>query len=384
MNFIEKELIELNHLRGKTKRLTSDEIVKRIHKIEKENPDGENLNKKDDLIIRYVGSVIFADSCNEILTLKEERILKKLVEEKKKIKVFNNTVSKRLLSVEKKNFDKNTLQSYHNLETEKIMLKFTDIIFNSIKLDNTTHRLLLLIIERFTQQVKHHEDDLNILCKKGKVKIDIIDYMKMFDIKDTKDNRKTSKRQFKSLVNTLMNLKIIFKDVKIQVPTRKKNGERIHKNNIIQRKTFLHVFQKCELVEKATKTTAEFLFSNDLMLSLTHSNIIELPKQIYTLNIQKYKLAFKLLYQLHFLQNQHTKHDCINLKVLIDNLENWIDEDRNYTFMYIKQQVIEPLTKNLDYLKENDLLIDYHFRNLEQLKRFDDIENVYLEFTLNQ
>lgn len=307
------------------------------------------------------------------------------------IKAYNNTVTREIMKIEKKNIDKNSLNSYHDFNYgEKLQMRFNDILFKDIKLDATSSRLFLLLLEKFTQQVKKNETDLNVLEKDGTIIISINEYMETFNMKD----RKSAKKQIKSIIDTFSKMQISYKELKLSTKCRNKQGKEYYKNNIDNCYGFINVFDKCFTDVFKNKTHIVCTFSNTIAKCLSLSNIMFLPKNIYKLDLNKYILSQKIITELYYLISQHNSHDKINLYNFVKNMYSFSDDNGNID-RHIKQRIITPLIKNIDYLVSVGMINKYSFVKKEKSKyvkinllstkeiTLEDLKNIYFKFDVD-
>ena len=307
------------------------------------------------------------------------------------IKAYNNTVTREIMKIEKKNIDKNLLHSYHDFNYgEKLQMRFNDILFKDVKLDATSSRLFLLLLEKFTQQVKKNETDLNVLEKDGTIVISINEYMETFNMKDGK----SAKKQIKSIIDTFSKMQISYKELKLSTKCRNRQGKEYYKNNIDNCYGFINVFDKCFTDVFRNKTHIVCTFSSTIAKCLSLSNIMFLPKDIYKLDLNKYRLSQKIITELYFLISQHNSHDKINLYNFAKNMYSFSDDRGNIDFR-IKQIIVMPLVKNLDYLLSIGMINKYSFVKKEKGKyvkvdlvsmrevTLEDLKNIYLHFKIN-
>ena len=307
------------------------------------------------------------------------------------IKAYNNTVTREIMKIEKKNIDKNSLNSYHDFNYgEKLQMRFNDILFKDVKLDATSSRLFLLLLEKFTQQVKKNETDLNVLEKDGTIVISINEYMETFNMKDGK----SAKKQIKSIIDTFSKMQISYKELKLSTKCRNRQGKEYYKNNIDNCYGFINVFDKCFTDVFRNKTHIVCTFSSTIAKCLSLSNIMFLPKDIYTLDLKKYRLSQKIITELYFLISQHNSHDKINLYNFTKNMYSFSDSKGNIDY-HIRQSIVMPLVKNLDYLVNVGMINKYGFVKKEKGKyvkvdlismkevTLEDLKNIYLRFRVN-
>ena len=307
------------------------------------------------------------------------------------IKAYNNTVTREIMKIEKKNIDKNSLNSYHDFNYgEKLQMRFNDILFKDVKLDATSSRLFLLLLEKFTQQVKNNETDLNVLEKDGTIVISINEYMETFNMKDGK----SAKKQIKSIIDTFSKMQISYRELKLSTKCRNRQGKEYYKNNIDNCYGFINVFDKCFTDVFRNKTHIVCTFSSTIAKCLSLSNIMFLPKGIYTLDLKKYRLSQKIITELYFLISQHNSHDKINLYNFAKNMYSFSDSKGNIDY-HIRQSIVMPLVKNLDYLVNVGMINKYGFVKKEKGKyvkvdlvymrevTLEDLKNIYLHFRIN-
>lgn len=307
----------------------------------------------------------------------------------KDIKAYNNTVTRDLLKIEKKNIDKETLKSYHDFEYgENTIVKFDDsMIFKNIKLDAVSSRFLLLILEKFTSQIKKNETDLNVLREDGAVTITLNEYMNEFNLKD----RKSAKKQIKSILNTFANMRVTFKDLIVYEEKKDRNKRTYYKKSNTTLSGFVNIFDSVIINNTNNHFCITVNFGTSILKKLPSSNILHLPREIYSLDVKRYSLSQKLLLEMYYLQSQHTKHDTINMYDLINKLYSFTNAS-GIKDAHFKRDVIDIIVKNMKYLKDTKTISDYCFTQKKSNKHFDfdinsvtsykDLDNVYLNFAI--
>lgn len=307
----------------------------------------------------------------------------------KNIKTYNNTVTRDLLKIEKKNIDKETLKSYHDFTYgENTIVKFDDsMIFKNIKLDAVSSRFLLLILEKFTSQIKKNETDLNVLREDGAVTITLDEYMNEFNLKD----RKAAKKQIKSILNTFASMKITFKDLVVYEEKKDRNRKTYYKKSSTTLTGFVNIFDSVIINNSNNQFSITVNFGTEILKKLPSSNILHLPREIYSLDVKKFSLSQKLLLEMYYLQSQHTKHNTINMYDLINKLYSFTNAS-GIKDSHFKRDVIDVIIKNMKYLKDTNAISNYYFTQKKSNKHFDfdinsvvsykSLNNVYLNFVI--
>ena len=271
-------------------------------------------------------------------------------------------------TIKRGDFKAGTKTEYRTIPLNGVQFLKNDLFDNT--LTPQTQRLFLYNICKLAQTVKKGETDINKIRDGNLRPFSLTEYMTACGLKDRKKTTKIIKESIKELINTRVNYKfsmIIDGKEKIFM----KNTDILSLTIDVTDLTNKQLTKEQYLEHCIEKGFVYMSFDLDLTSAIVNFPLLDLPTQLFKLDIRHSPHALNAGYYLINLANQG------RFKVSLDNLikacpdlplyrlnrdEHLVDiskQGQQKDSVRLYKHILEPLKKTLEALKKNEILESY-------------------------
>ena len=303
-------------------------------------------------------------------------------------KILQGCGTNAVLQVDKKRMTVNNMSDTGKMTTTSgVEVTLSNI--NTVNLNPVTQRVYMIATRKLTQNFPHGKTATAEQIRDLRaITLDVKEYMDICGISD----RTTAREQLKNGIISLYNTSLEWKEKRryLNRPKGEKQAEINHRYRILD-----------EIATEAGESpikrgVAKIVFSYGLAEYLSQSGIINMPDNLYKINIKQHPYALSLGYKLftHYgLNIRNPKNDHPG-RIKISNLLKAIpgiptfEEVRKSSSRSVERRIIEPIENDLDEFKRQKIILNYKYCDtkgkkipIEQADNFSsNWENWYLEF----